>query len=100
MFYNRRFEPSEVKLETDVNQLFSEKGISVYSFNANLLFEPKHLLKNDLTPYRVFSHFLRKSSSMNPDLVPLPTNLYWNSPDDWPSSDFIPPDNRRWITVS
>ena len=95
LFYNRRFEPSEVKLETDVNQLFSEKGISVYSFNANLLFEPKHLLKNDLTPYRVFSHFLRKASSMNPDLVPLPTNLYWNSPDDWPSSDFIPPDNRR-----
>jgi deoxyribodipyrimidine photo-lyase len=95
LFYNRRFEPSEIKLEMAVNRSFIKKGISVYYFNANLLFEPEHLLKNDLTPYRVFSHFFKKATSIIWDVAPLATGQSWKSPSGWPRSDFIPPDNRR-----
>ena len=58
--WNRCYSPWEIKRDTLIKTLLKEKNINVKTFNGSLLWEPWEILKDDNTPYKVFSPFYRK----------------------------------------
>ncbi len=65
IFWNRRYEPLLIKKDTEIKKHFREKNLQVESFNGSLLWEPLEVLKDDKTPYKVFTHFYRKGCLLN-----------------------------------
>jgi deoxyribodipyrimidine photo-lyase len=58
--WNRCYSPWEIKRDTRIKSLLKQHQIEVKTFNASLLWEPWEILKDDQTPYKVFSPFYRK----------------------------------------
>ena len=57
--WNRCYEPWRVKRDKHIKEKLSQDNIQVHSFNGSLLFEPWNCLKDDGTPYTVFSPFYK-----------------------------------------
>lgn len=60
VFWNRCYEPWRVKRDKDIKQSLKDDSIEVETFNGSLLWEPWEILKDDGTPYRVFTPYYRK----------------------------------------
>lgn len=60
VYRNRCYEPWRLKRDNTIEQDLQKQDIEVKSFNASLLFEPWTTLKDDGTPYRVFTPFYQK----------------------------------------
>lgn len=60
VFWNRCYEPWRIKRDTALMKTLRASGCNVTSSNAALLFEPHSIVKQDGTPYRVFTPFYRK----------------------------------------
>jgi deoxyribodipyrimidine photo-lyase len=60
VFWNRCYEPWRIHRDRELKKLLREDGRTVESCNGSLLFEPQVVMKNDGTPYRVFTPFYRK----------------------------------------
>jgi deoxyribodipyrimidine photo-lyase len=76
--WNRQYEPWAQARDTKIKKRLSENGISVESFNGSLLWEPWSNLKEDGTPYKVFTPFYRKGCMNAPEPrspLPKPKNL-------------------------
>lgn len=58
--WNRCYEPWQIQRDTQIKSKLAEQHIHVQSLNGALLWEPLSVLKNDGTPYRVFTPFYRK----------------------------------------
>lgn len=58
--WNRCYEPWRVYRDTEIKKQLLKNGIEVKSFNGSLLWEPWEVLKQDGSPYRVFTPFYRK----------------------------------------
>ena len=58
--WNRCYEPWRIKRDKNLKVFLKQKGISVNTFNASLLWEPWNILKKDLTPYKVYSPFYKR----------------------------------------
>lgn len=58
--WNRCYSPWEIERDTEIKSFLKEKGIKTKTFNSSLLWEPWEILKDDNTPYKVFSPFYRK----------------------------------------
>lgn len=58
--WNRCYEPWRFRRDRQLKADLLEQGIAVSSFNASLLWEPWQVLKEDGTPYKVFTPFYRK----------------------------------------
>ena len=65
IYWNRRYEPLLKNQDTAIKKYFHELNVEVKSFNAALLFEPHEVLKDDKTPYKVFTHYYRKGCLQN-----------------------------------
>ena len=65
--WNRCYEPWIIKRDKSLKIYLNEK-IKVNSFNGSLLWEPWEILKNDGTPYKVFTPFYKRGclSAPNP----------------------------------
>lgn len=59
LYWNRCYEAWRIQRDTRIKKIFRTQGIAVHSFNGSLLWEPWSVLKNDGTPYRVFTPFYR-----------------------------------------
>ncbi len=57
--WNRCYEPWIIKRDKSLKIYLNEK-IKVNSFNGSLLWEPWEILKNDGTPYKVFTPFYKR----------------------------------------
>ena len=71
--WNRCYEPWVIKRDKKIKSNISEK-IKVSSFNGSLLWEPWEVLKDDNTPYKVFTPFykrgcLSKRAPRNPETL-------------------------------
>ena len=64
--WNRRYEPASIKHDTQLKQVLEKLGCHVSSHNAALLREPWENLKNDGSPYRVFTPFWKKLHRIGP----------------------------------
>jgi deoxyribodipyrimidine photo-lyase len=58
--WNRAYSPWEIKRDTAIKALLKANNINVKTFNGALLWEPWEILKDDNTPYKVFSPFYKK----------------------------------------
>ncbi|GAB3113417.1 deoxyribodipyrimidine photo-lyase [Aestuariicella hydrocarbonica] len=73
VFWNRCYEPWQMSRDIQIKQLLNGAGIHAQSFNASLLSEPWTVLKNDNTPYKVFTpYYQRAYATAQPDSVALP----------------------------
>ena len=60
LFYNRDYEPSARERDKQVYELFNNKKLEVHSFKDHVIFEPQQVLKDDGSPYTVFTPYKRK----------------------------------------
>lgn len=59
VFWNRCYEPWRIARDKEIKEKLLKSDIQVQSFNASLLWEPWEVLKNDGTPYKVFTPFYK-----------------------------------------
>lgn len=74
VYWNRCYEPWQIKRDANIKQALKEQGIEVESYNGSLLFEPWEILKQDKTPYKVFTPYYRKGclGAAKPPRHPMP----------------------------
>lgn len=60
VFWNRRYEPLLAAKDKKLQEELEADGITVETFQANLLWEPETIVKKDGTPYKVYTPFYRK----------------------------------------
>ena len=60
VYWNRCYEPWRIKRDTQIKSKLESKGISVFTYNGSLLWEPWTIKKNYGAPYKVFTPFFRK----------------------------------------
>ena len=62
---NRCYSPWEIKRDTEIKTYLKKNNIKVSTFNSSLLWEPWEVLKDDNSPYKVFSPFYKKGCLKN-----------------------------------
>lgn len=67
IYWNRCYEPWRVQMDTEIKAYLKENELECQSFKGSLLFEPWEILKEDKTPYKVFTPFYRKARSSTTD---------------------------------
>lgn len=73
VYWNRCYEPERVQYDADLKAAIQKQGIACKSFNASLLWEPWEVVKDDASPYKVFTPFYRKVLSKTETLrTPFP----------------------------
>jgi deoxyribodipyrimidine photo-lyase len=60
IFWNRCYEPWRIQRDGKIKTSLKEASVDVRSFNGSLLWEPWEVLKNDGTPYKVFTPYYRR----------------------------------------
>lgn len=71
--WNRCYEPWRVQRDKRIKELLLEQGREAHSFNGSLLWEPWQVLKDDQTPYKVFTPFFRRGCmKAAPPAPPMP----------------------------
>ncbi|MBS7702565.1 cryptochrome/photolyase family protein [Chelatococcus asaccharovorans] len=72
VFWNRRYEPAAVAVDTAVKAALTAAGIEVHSLQANLLAEPFALKNKAGTPFKVYTPFARALRALGAPRAPLP----------------------------
>ncbi len=79
VYWNRCYEPWRIKRDAAIKDDLQGANIETRSFNASLLWEPHRTLKDDGTPYKVFTPFYRKGclgkNGEPPEPLPAPERL-------------------------
>ena len=60
IFWNRVYEPWSISRDKKIKENMKKEGVEINTFNGSLLWEPWQVLKNDGTPYRVFTPYYRR----------------------------------------
>ena len=60
VYWNRCYEPWRMQRDKDIKAHLKDSDIDANSYNGSLLYEPWQTLKDDNTPYRVFTPFYKK----------------------------------------
>ncbi len=60
IYWNRCYDPYSIKNDTIIKSSLKKQNIDCKSFNGSLLWEPWDVLKQDGTPYKVYTYFYRK----------------------------------------
>ena len=81
IFWNRVYEPWGIERDKKIKEKLSNNDIEINSFNGSLLWEPWEALKDDGTPYRVFTPYFRRGC-MNAPLprrpIPKPKKIVYH----------------------
>ena len=92
VFWNRRYDPKGIAIDSPLKQSLVARGITVKSFAGQLMHEPSRLLTGSGTPYRVYTPFWRAfdgagdppSPVRAPARIPAPEqNVESEALDDW-----------------
>lgn len=67
IYWNRCYEPWRIIQDSEIKRVLTEEKITVKSFAANLLWEPFTVLKNDKTPYKVYTPYYHKGCINAPE---------------------------------
>ena len=65
VYFNKCYEPWRIQSDEKIINFLSNKGINTFQLNGSLLFEPESTVKEDGTPYKVFTPFYRKGCLQN-----------------------------------
>ena len=86
VYWQRRYDPDGIATDKAVKAALKERGLTVESFPGFTLTEPVHVLKDDGTPYRVFTPYWKTLTAGDvPDALPPVEKL--TSPDGIASDD-------------
>ena len=72
VYWNRRYDPAGVEIDTAVKRAFKARGVDARSFKANVLFEPQAVSNKSGKPFKVFTPFWRHLRTLDPPDAPLP----------------------------
>lgn len=78
IYWNRCYEPHNIELSKQIKELLKDSKVECRTFNGSSLWEPCDILKNDKTPYKIYSYFYRKGCLPKPaprDPLPDPPRL-------------------------
>ena len=81
VFTNHDYEPYAVERDLSVAELLKENKASLLTFKDQVLLEKTEVMKDDGSPYTVFTPYCRKWKSVltNFHLKPYPNNKYFNN---------------------
>jgi deoxyribodipyrimidine photo-lyase len=60
VFCNRDYEPQSIKRDKKIYQFFNEQNIPFKAFKDHVFFDKNDVLKNDATPYTVYTPYSKK----------------------------------------
>lgn len=60
VFCNRDYEPQAIKRDTEIYQFLKEQSIRFRAFKDQVIFDKRDILKNDGTPYTVYTPYSKK----------------------------------------
>jgi deoxyribodipyrimidine photo-lyase len=60
VFYNHDYEPNAISRDKAVEELLQGKGVKVHSYKDQVIFEKNEVVKDDGSPYTVFTPYSRK----------------------------------------
>lgn len=60
VFFNRDYEPKAIDRDTEIYHYFKTKKISFKTFKDQVIFDKNEIVKNDGTPYTVFTPYSKK----------------------------------------
>jgi len=63
--WNRCYASWQIERDSDIEKFLTSKGVEVKTYNASLLWEPWETLKQDRTPYKVFTPFYKRGCLLN-----------------------------------
>ncbi|MFL2802667.1 MAG: cryptochrome/photolyase family protein [Paracoccaceae bacterium] len=73
IYWNRNYAPWEIERDSKIKNELKKLGVNCVTFNGSLLWEPWEILKNDGTPYKVFTPFYKNGClGKTPPRIPLP----------------------------
>ncbi|WP_106917456.1 cryptochrome/photolyase family protein [Chryseobacterium aurantiacum] len=75
VFCNRDYEPQAIKRDWHIADLLLNYHIKLKDFKDQVMFEKNDILKNDLSPYTVFTPYSRKWKENLKNIKTLDTNL-------------------------
>ena len=77
--WNRCYEPWQITRDKEIRKYLLSKGIEVKTYNSSLLWEPWEVLKQNGTPYKIFTPFYKKGCLLNAPLpnkpISIPNNI-------------------------
>ena len=84
VFTNRDFEPYALERDEEVNTLLGKSNIGFHTFKDHIVFEKDEVLKEDGTPYKVFTPYSRKweaklETRLSKDAVGKPVSYFFKS---------------------
>jgi deoxyribodipyrimidine photo-lyase len=96
VFTNSDYEPQGITRDNDVKQFLNENGISFFSFKDMVVFEKNEVVKEDGTPYLIYTPYSKKwkEGLKNYPVTFFPSeelldNLYQTNPIPFPSLEDI-----------
>ena len=60
VYLNKDYEPYAIKRDSDVKALLEEKGLPLFTYKDQVIFEEKEIIKEDGNPYTVFTPYKNK----------------------------------------
>jgi deoxyribodipyrimidine photo-lyase len=82
VYWNRCYEPWEIHRDKKIKDLLKIKKVEAKSFNGSLIREPWEVLKEDQTPYKVFTALYKKAyinSDIKVEVINEPTKINYSS---------------------
>jgi len=82
VYWNRCYEPWEIRRDKKIKDLLKIKKVKAKSFNGSLIREPWEVLKEDQTPYKVFTALYKKAylnSDIKVEVINEPTKINYST---------------------
>jgi len=82
VYWNRCYEPWEILRDKKIKDLLKIKKVKAKSFNGSLIREPWEVLKEDQTPYKVFTALYKKAylnSDIKVEVINEPTKINYST---------------------
>jgi len=87
VYWNRTYDRGSRERDTRLKKALSERGVTVESFKANLLFEPWEITTRSGDAFKVFTPFWRACRAAPPPAAPLPAPKSLPAPNSWPAGE-------------
>ncbi|MEM6525164.1 MAG: deoxyribodipyrimidine photo-lyase [Bacteroidota bacterium] len=91
IYANKDYEPYATERDQQVQTLCKDRDIKFYGFKDHVIFEPDEILKDDGTPYKVFTPFSKRWRERLTDqhFESVPSALYFNNFYQFEAKDII-----------
>ncbi len=60
VYTNHDYEPYAIKRDQDIKEFLNSKGVTFHSYKDQVIFERDEIIKDDKTPYKVYTPYSRK----------------------------------------